>query len=349
MKFAYTLVFIVLLSVTLRAQLQITEADVENRIAAQSVTSYEATNADGMTFDLSGPVYDFTVFETTSETFQTTYVDPAMTMFPHEFPSATHAQVVEIDQGSGFSYLRLDEVGLYMLGFGTEVQGTDFLLKYSPERPQMLFPFKKGSSWTYASDVMSPFEGMTRVEAEEVEVIAEGTLRTPTGDYACLVVRQWERATTKIEFGGQVLSENYETDISYDFITKDGISASLSIDTLDESSGNPTLIYASWAAASVQTSAQRPAAAQDLRIAATYPNPVRAGMLSVDWSMDRAGTAQLAVVDIYGRVHRVLQEGQMSAGHHSGRVSVAGLSPGQYFLRLTQGSTVAMRPITIVH
>jgi hypothetical protein len=331
------------------AQLQITRADIESRIQAQQVTSFEATNAEGMTFDLSGPVYDLTVFETTSETFQTSYVDRAMTPYPHEFPSASHAQIMDTDEGSAFLYLRLDDDGLFLQGIGTEVQGTDFLLKYEPERPEMLFPYKKGSSWTYASGVMSPFEGMEQVEESETEVVAEGTLRTPAGDHPCLVVKHWNRTSTKIEFGGQVISQEYMTDLTYEFITRVGISATLVIDTLDENSSTPTLVYASWAVASMQTSAQDAPVARDLAMSAPYPNPLRSGPVSVEWSSAAAGAARIDVIDLYGRVHMQSSVGSVSAGVQRSRLDVTGLPAGQYFIRVFQGAEVALRPLTVVH
>ncbi|MDT8323688.1 MAG: T9SS type A sorting domain-containing protein [Bacteroidota bacterium] len=349
MKTVWTLAFTLLFSVVAHAQLQITRADIESRIQAEQVTSYEATNAEGMTFDMSGPLYDMTAFETTSETFQTTYVDPSTTPYPHEFPAATHAQVYVTSEGSGYLYLRLDDDGLYMQGVGTEVQGTDFLLKYEPERPEMLFPFKLGSSWTYTSGVMSPFEGMEQVEESETEVVAEGTLRTPDGDYPCLVVKQWNRTSTKIEFGGQVISQEYMTDISYEFITRDGVSATLGIDTLDEGSGTPTLTYASWSVAAMQTSAQAAPVARDLDMSAPYPNPLRSGLVSVEWSSDVSGAARVEVIDIYGRVYRQLDAGSVSGSVQRSRLDVTGLPAGQYFLRVLQGTKVALRPLTVVH
>ncbi len=349
MRTVSTLVLLFLLVSAGHAQLQITRADVESRIQAQQVTSFEATNAEGMTFDLTGPVYDLTVFQTTSETFQTTYLDPALTTFPHEFPAATHAQVIDADEGSGFLYLRLDNAGLYMLGFGTEVQGTDFLMKYEPERPQMIFPFQKGSSWNYSSGVMTPFEGMERVEESTVNVIEEGTLRTPDGDFPCLVVKQWERVSTKIEFGGQVISENYMTDVTYEFITRDGISSTLVIDTLDENSSTPKLVYASWAVAAVQTSAQDAPVARDLAMSAPYPNPFRTGAVSVEWSAATSGQARIDVIDIYGRIHRQHRVGSVTSGVQRSRLDITGLPAGQYFLRVVQGSETGMRPLTVVH
>jgi hypothetical protein len=331
------------------AQIQFTRADVESRIAATQITSYNATDAEGKTFDLSGPIYDLTVFQTTSMSFATNYVDPSLTTWPHEFPAATHAQEIATTEGSAYIYLRLDDVGLYALGVGSEVQGTDFLLKYVPEQPEMLFPFKKGSAWTYTSGLMTPFEGMTMTEHSDVSVVAEGTLRTPDGDHACIVVRQMDRSTTKLEFGGQVISESYTTSISYEFMTKTGISATVVIDTLDESSNTPTLVDASWAVTGTQTSAHGLPVASELRIESTYPNPARGGTVAVEWSSAAAGEVQLAVVDAYGRVYRTLRQGAAPQGRFSDRMSVGDLPSGQYFIRLIQGSEVAIRPLTVVH
>ena len=349
MRIVATITMMFMCTLPLVAQLQITRADVDAMMGATEFTSYQATNAEGMTFDLSGPVYDLTVFTTTSETFSTDYVDPSLTPWPHEFPTATVAQVFEASEGNGFMYLRIDDAGLYMLGFASEVSGTDYLLKYNPERPQMKFPFKKGSGWTYTSDVMSPFEGMTRQEDSEVTVIAEGTLRTPAGDYPCIVVKQLERATTKLEFGGQVISEDYMTDVTYEFITKSGVSATIVIDTLDQDSSTPTLVYASWAVRDVQTSAAPVPAVSDLHITSAWPNPVRTGVLTVDWTGNGRGSAQLSVVDALGRERALLYEGTAAAGRMQHRSDLRGLPTGQYFLRLFQGGTVAMRPFSVVH
>ena len=349
MRIAVTLLLLIAFATSTSAQIRFTRADVESRIAATQITSYDATNAEGTTFDLNGPVYDFTAFQTTSMSFATNYVDPSLTTWPHEFPAATHAQEIETTDGSAYIYLRLDDVGLYTLGVGSEVQGTDFLLKYVPEQPQMLFPFQKGSAWTYSSGQMTPFEGMTMVEQSDVSVVAEGTLRTPEGDHPCIVVRRKDRTTTKLEFGGTVISESYSTDISYEFMTKTGISASVVIDTLDESSSMPKLVDASWAVTGTQTSTDVLPVASELRIESTYPNPARGGMVAVEWSSAAAGEVQLAVVDAYGRVYRILRQGAAPQGRFSDRMTVSDLPSGQYFLRLIQGPNVAIRPFTVVH
>jgi len=350
MRFAgITVAMLMVVAVTASAQLTITRADVESRIAETEGTSYSATGEEGVTFDLTGPVYDFTIFETTAESFSAAYVDPSVTAYPHEFPTATHAQIISAEDSEGYVYLRLDDNGLYMLGFAGEMEGGDYILKYQPERPSMMFPFRKGTSWTWESDIMTPFEGMERVEETDVEVIAEGTLRTPLGDYPCLVERQWHRVSTKLAFGGQVISESYYTDITYEFITKNGVDASITIDTLDAESMTPSLIDASWSVTGTQTSAETAPAAADLRIASVYPNPAQGGLLSVEWSAGEAGSARLDIIDALGRVHRLLHEGAVQAGRYSARTVLTGMPAGIYFIRLTKGTRVATRPLTVVH
>lgn len=331
------------------AQLSFDRSDVEAEMTAAQVMSYDADNAVGQTFDLNGPVYDFSIFTAQSTSFQRQYLDPTVTTFPHEYPTATHAQIISMNQGEGFMYLRLDNTGLYFLGYATVIQGADFILKYSPERPSMRFPFRKGTSWNYVSDSMVPFEGMSQVEESRVEVIADGTIRTPQGEAPCIVVRNWERSTTKIEFGGQVISESYQTVISYNFMTKSGISATIVIDSLDENSSTPKLVEASWAVVGGQTSVEEPPVASGLRIHAAYPNPVRSGDLSVNWSTEEAGVTQLSVTDLYGRVLRELHSGFMPAGKHAVHLQLGDLPSGQYFLRVTRGMSVAIRPLSVVH
>ncbi len=348
MRIAAT-VLVMLMAVSASAQLTITRADVESRIAETEGTGHSATNAEGMTFDLTGPVYDMTVFETTAESFSVSYLDPSLTTYPHEFPAATHAQIVSDGALEGFTYLRLDDDGMYLLGFAGEMEGGDYILKYQPERPSMMFPYRKGTSWTWKSDIMAPFEGMERVEETDVEVIAEGTLRTPLGDFPCLVERQWLRSSTKLSFGGQVISESYYTDVTYQFITKNGVDASITVDTLDAESMTPSLIDARWSVTGTQTTAQAAPAATDLRISAVYPNPARSGVLSVDWNAETAGNTRLDIIDALGRVHGVLHQGNVLPGNHTAQTQLSGMPAGLYFLRLVQGTRVATRPLTVVH
>ncbi len=349
MKLATLFMLSILFPFTALSQISFDRADVETEMSTAQVTSYEAGDAAGKTFDLSGPVYDFTGFQTQSSMFQRQYLDPATTTFPHEFPTATHAQAVTSAEGTGFMYLRLDDTGLYFQGFGTIVQGADYLLKYSPERPSMKFPFKKGTSWNYTSGTMVPFEGMSQVEESRIEVIADGTIKTPQGEAQCIVVKDWERSTTKLEFNGQIISESYTTIVSYNFMTKAGISATIVVDSIDENSSTPMLESVTWAVVDGQTAVDPVPVAGGLRIDAAYPNPARAGDVTVRWNTRDAGDVQLALTDLYGRVLREVHVGHAGSGTHAERMALQNLPAGQYFLRLSQGGNVAIRPLTVVH
>lgn len=353
MKHTATVLFIsaglLIFGAAASAQPSFTRGDVEAMMTPGTIYSYQATDAEGTTFQLgsgsSGRVFDFTGFSAEKETLQLNYVDPALTEFPHEFPTATHAQVIGQEDGDMSMYYRLGDDGLFLLGFGNIIQGTDYILKYVPERPSMKFPFQVGTQWSYTSDVMEPYEGIERMEESHVEVIASGTLRLPEGEYECICVREWERWHTKVVFSGQVLSESYITDVSYNFMTKEGASATIVIDSLDENSPTPTLVDASWSTTENLVSASRPPLVSGLSLEAPYPNPVQAGVVTVRWSTDIASSAQLSLVDACGRVLRVLREGNGGVE----RISVRDLPAGQYFLRLQNGAASAVRPLTVIH
>ncbi|MCB2203681.1 T9SS type A sorting domain-containing protein [bacterium] len=349
MKYAVTALLLACATTFAHAQIQITRADVEARMGATQMTSYDSTFSGGTTFDLSGSVYDLSMITGNATTVQTMFMDPAQTPYPHEFPDATDAQAVQTGEGAGYMYLRLSDEGLYALGIGAEVQGMDFLLKYNPEKPQMLFPLQNGTNWTYQSGVMSPFDGMEQVEQSDIEVVGEGTLRTPEGDTPCLVVKEWSRSTTKIEFGGQVLTESYTTDISYQFLTKTGVSGSISIDTLDADSNTPGLVYASWSKSEISTGTENVPLARDLTVRSVYPNPVASGQITVEWFSASAGNVRLSVVDVLGRERIAAWSENVNAGMRSTRLQLGTLPQGRYFLRIQQGTDVAMRPLSVVH
>lgn len=334
------------------AQLQITRTDAERQLTTTTVIDYEATNANGTTFDLgsgsSGRLFDFTGYTVSQKANLREFADPSTTQFGSEFPAATHAQIAVTEDGEGYVYYRIDNNGLYQLGMNLVLQGMDVLMKSDPERPLMLFPMQVGSSWNYKSGVMTLLEGVERVEETASEVVASGTLRLSQGDFPALLVREWDRSSTKIAFGGQVLSEMYTTSVTYTIITKNGISATMVIDTLDENSTVPRITELTWSVDASQTSVESPPTANGLAIDAPYPNPAHADLISFTWSSQRGGAIQLSVTDVYGRVVRVLREDAVPPGRYSERAALRALPAGQYFLRLKDGTGSTVRPLTIV-
>ncbi len=80
---------------------------------------------------------------------------------------------------------------------------------------------------------------------------------------------------------------------------------------------------------------------QGLRILEQYPMPLRrdvgaSGILRLN--VEQAGPVTITAVDMLGRSRSMLFEGYLAAGDHSVSLSPAGLNPGSYFLRISQGA-----------
>ncbi|MDA0378170.1 MAG: T9SS type A sorting domain-containing protein [Bacteroidetes bacterium] len=84
-------------------------------------------------------------------------------------------------------------------------------------------------------------------------------------------------------------------------------------------------------------------------LSAPYPNP-SSGRVSIEWNLPSSGQARLDVVDLAGRVLRVLSDGTQAAGANrmewDGRDDADRSVPaGFYLVRLHYGSRIAVRPL----
>ena len=77
-----------------------------------------------------------------------------------------------------------------------------------------------------------------------------------------------------------------------------------------------------------------------------YPNPATE-VLYLEWESDFTGNIGLNVFDISGRI--VLQKTIEKSDYQlSGQINLAGLSPGQYYLRLLAGQTELIKSLMII-
>ncbi len=331
------------------AQLTFTRADIEDELRDRDLTIFSTSELSGVTFDLGaaggGQVYDFSGFTFEQSTYQTAFLSPDVTPYAMDYPTATHAQIL----GTGtvaFSYSRLDDNGYYDLGFATEIQGMPYTLKYDPEQPAFKFPLQLGSSWTYTGNEMQPMEGFFQKADMEVSVVSEGILTTTLGSWPALCIRNKSWNTDRIEFAGTVISEEVVSSVNYMFLTKDGVSASLSIDTLDSESWTPNVIDASLTFHQLPSAVRNASAPDAFVIVSVYPHPVAGGNTIVAWKTDAA--AVLTLHDNCGReLRRIAQEaapGQLLQTC----LSVQDLPAGMYFLRVSRGASVAQKPLLIL-
>jgi hypothetical protein len=337
-----------------QAQLRFTRADAEPMMQNGTMTVFDATDAPGKTFNLgskgSGNTWDFSVYQYTSDDYDRVFVSPSLTPYGDMFESATHAQ--QFDAGSeSYSYFLLNDAGLYSLGVATEVQSFPYILAYAPPKPEFLFPLQLGSTWNYKGDPVVPIEGMTQETESSVEAISSGTLVTPLGSFEALCVKNVTKLTVRFAIGGQVISEGYTTSTDYMFMTKSGVTASLSVDSADSDSMTPLIEEAS---VSVEGNVNRIddfASARPFALQAAWPNPAQSGSaLNVGWTQERGANVRITLHDMLGRELRTVFDGYAPTGAHALTVPTNDLPAGLYMLRgHSAGMQSGMQRIMVVH
>ncbi len=347
-----SLMLVLVTSARLDAQLRIVRADVEGTLTTKAVTVFDATVTPDARFNLgtsgAGNTWDLRTFTFTPTVYNRTFVAPSSTPYTDDFPGATHAMVSQGDQPA-FLYFKLNDVGLYSLGVGTEMQGVPYIQKNVPDMPDFLFPMQLGSKWSYTSDVNEPFPGFTQVTTQQVEVVASGTLITSRGSGDALCIKNVTRTSQRIVVGGQVFSEDYQTSVDFMLVTKDGYGASLTIDTNDIASNNPRITDLSFSVEGAVNSVHAAAAVQPLSIEAVWPNPLAQGdMLHVRWAQQASEQVELSIIDLQGRVVARQYAGRRESGANSSTVRVGQLPAGMYLLRVHGGGVAAERMIGIM-
>ena len=80
---------------------------------------------------------------------------------------------------------------------------------------------------------------------------------------------------------------------------------------------------------------------------APSPNPSR-GPVEVRYDLPEAAPVRVAVYDVTGREVALLADGMTGAGYHRASLDPAALSAGVYLVRITAGTDVAVRQLTVV-
>ncbi|NOY05630.1 MAG: T9SS type A sorting domain-containing protein [Chlorobi bacterium] len=338
------------------AQISLTRADMEKFLSAKSMTSYEATDVEGKTFNVGttgqGNTYDYTgfTFDKNSQRFET--VVPSSTPYANEFPKATHAQRIVTTGSEVYLYSRLDNTGWYSLGIAGDASGQAILLKYDPERPEFLFPVKLGASWSYDGKPSEIAPGASTQTRSQTTVDAAGTLVLPNGSFDCLRLKKVEWNSTKVEAGGQVVFSQVKKTVSYSFITLTNVSADLDIDTLDENSTTPKLhgaSYLTWS--STPTSVSASDAARAFSLGQNFPNPVSSEsdfMTTVTLDGELQHPASFELYNIYGERVSTFSRSFVAGNGRTILLDMRGLESGSYILVVRSGDRAAAKRIPVV-
>lgn len=77
------------------------------------------------------------------------------------------------------------------------------------------------------------------------------------------------------------------------------------------------------------------------------PNPA-SNRTEIAVTLAEAQTVRVVVLDMLGREVAVVTDGPMEAGTHRSALTVNGLAPGAYLVRVTSGSVVETRRLTVI-
>jgi hypothetical protein len=89
-------------------------------------------------------------------------------------------------------------------------------------------------------------------------------------------------------------------------------------------------------AASIEAAGAQPASPA-LRV---FPQPASGGSIQVDFELPQVSQCTISIFDNAGRMLRTVLNAMLTGGSHSMNVSVGGLPPGVYYMRLSTGISV---------
>lgn len=337
------------------AQITLTRSDVEPWLGKKSMSEYSATGVGGTKVNIgstgAGQSFNFSTLTYDNPLIiPTETVAPSTTPYGAEFPTATHAQRTDYQGAESFTYMRLADNGLFYLGIGTTNMGQTLIIKRNPEEPEFMFPCTLNTNWNYDGSEVEMTQGVFMKERTSVTVDASGNLKVPGFDVSALRLKHVTFITMRVEIAGQVISETVTKKVQYTFVTKLGISASVSIDTLDENSSNPKVENLSYSVfEGTQTSVDR-IEDRSFRFVSAYPNPVSGQTgyyATVSWSQEREASATLDLLDLAGRNIMRIHEGS-GTGRQTVTFGTQGVESGVYMLRLSVGNASRTRLLTVV-
>ena len=352
-----------LLMPVLRAHSQITLdlSDIQERFGEQrTVQTFEADNTTGLQalVNTSGAnqTWDFTTLSFTETLTGTVEIVPLPADVPGSdnpaFDNATHVTVISFENetnapdSTAWSYQSYANDGVYSYGLffesSQDVDGDgntpdEVVLSYSPRFQSTALPLTFGTAWTSATT--QTFEVMGQTFSTNLSLDAEvdgyGTLITPAGNAQCLRVRRDLSVTT---FGFTT------TATSFDFITKEGLNAFISLDQ----TGQP--LAASYQVdGDVDTSVEQVDAVlpDAFCLDANYPNPFNP-QTTIRYTLPSTQPVTLTVYDVLGREVEYLVNRQQAAGTYEATFDATGLPSGTYIYRLETPAFQQTRPMLLL-
>ncbi len=201
------------------------------------------------------------------------------------------------------------------------------------------------SQWTEIYTV--DFSGFVITTTDYINIDSWGTLRVPGGKTASALRMKVDtevKSNLPIPGVGNARRPDF-----YNFISLDGIVASISLEYDDESGEIANYIVTYTTTGSIQTSIGRDKVdlPDGFTLSQNYPNPFNPST-TIDFSLPFTADAIIKVYDMTGRVVSTINMPGTTAGTHSVQFDAANLSSGVYLYRLEAGGFTIAKMLTLV-
>ena len=212
-------------------------------------STYYALNARGSKFYLGekreqNNRYDFTCYYYGTPVVDK-FIDPVATPYKAYYGLATHCHVDTVfgTKDIQYTYFQLRQDGFYRLGLIAIKKGKRINIKENPPIPLIKLPLSLESAWEYKAvtkqDRKHP-DAIIRV-IYKAEIIAAGTLKTHLWIKPCLVSK-----CERIQYDKSKNSTDTSKSVWYEFVTKAGVSAMITVDDVYSGSNSPIIRSASY-------------------------------------------------------------------------------------------------------
>ena len=355
------LLAVLLTALPVRAQITITQSDVEAQLSRSGTAlayDIEASAALQALADASGAnqTWDFTGLA--DSLFITSTFGPVNPPVPGSddphLAQATHitrstaSTSTTSDDSTAYVFQQLTASGLTNLGVASEADlGSGDIdtvgVKFVPGDLEFPLPLTFGATWTsaYESEFIPDFGPFLSETEEDEEVVGWGTLILPGSSAAALMVRTRTISTTTITGIPPIVDTSY----TVTFITKENFGASIFLDgEFQVQSGSYSVIEGGTTAAEPGTGAD-----PTFWLAEAAPNPVRqGGTVEFAFSLAAPTAVRLEVYDLLGRRVATLADAAQTAGEHRLTWVTGAEAAGVYVVRLTAGGHTLARRMTVV-
>jgi hypothetical protein len=292
------------------------------------------------------------------------YVSPGDTPFASDFPTSNLAFIIPFSEfgysGVGYNYINVQSNQVTGLGFAAQISEPDTSFYNFSDEELVPLPVTYGDSWTSTNiDTFEIIPGFGTITISNLETMVDGygTVRLPAGDFESLRVRDEDEEIQLTLIGGVVGFADTTYYINYSWIGKESFLLAEIESTEDEQ--NPNFTQAEYVQFTTSTDGATALVDDDLMVLpkemilhSNYPNPFNPST-TIRFEIPQAGTVQLAVYDLNGRLVSTLVNGALAAGSHqvtwNGRDgSGIGVASGVYIYRLQTMGKVQNRKLTLL-